>query len=165
MARPRKSASTKKGNSESKAQLQKRLELEQSMVGSSELVDHVPPYLDSYAQVYYLFIVENLKESNIPLANLDIPTIAQMSDCLSKMQQCDEVIASKGLIIDTVDRYGNPMLKENPAVKTKIQYLTKFNAMAGRMGMDVSSRASIAGAKIENERNAEDPLLQLLSNR
>jgi len=161
MSRLRKPASLKQGKSESKAQLKERAEMEERLKGNIDLFKEVPEYLDELAKEYYLFLVNELEISDI-LSNLDIPLLEQTADCLSKMRQADDIINSEGIIIRQLDRYGSEIIKEHPAVATKQKYLNQFRAMSQQLGLSPSSRAQLAGMKIEKKEEEEDPLLQLL---
>ncbi|AJO60821.1 MULTISPECIES: phage terminase small subunit P27 family [Bacillus] len=163
MARPRKPASLKQGHSESKAQLEERAEAEQELLGNDDLVNEIPEHLDELAQEYYKFLTTELEISNI-LCNLDIPLLEQTADCLSKMRQADEIINKEGLILNTIDRYGNDLIKEHPAVATKQKYLNQFRALSTQLGLSPASRAQLAGLKIEQKNEEEDPLLKLLKS-
>ncbi|PHE70491.1 phage terminase small subunit P27 family [Bacillus wiedmannii] len=161
MARPRKPASLKQGNSESQAQLEIRAEAEKRLMGNDNLLQDVPDYLDELAQAYYKFLVHELEISDI-LSNLDIPLLEQTADCLSKMRQADDIINEEGIIIKQTDRYGNEMIKEHPAVGTKQKYLNQFRALSTQLGLSPASRAQLAGMKIEKKEEDEDPLLKVL---
>ena len=111
MARQRKPAALKQGKSESKAQLQQRKQIEDMLNGDDDLVYSVPQNLDAKGQVFYQFIVEELRHANI-LTNIDIPLIEQTADCLSKMRDCDIMLEKNGLFYEELDRYGNSKLVE-----------------------------------------------------
>lgn len=161
MARPRKPASLKQGKSETKEQLKIRAEAEERLMGNTNLLKDTPDYLDELAQAYYNFLVHELEISDI-LSNLDIPLLEQTADSLSKMRQCDDILNEEGLILRTFDRYGNDLIKEHPAVGTKQKYLNQFRALSTQLGLSPSSRAQLAGMQIEQQRDDEDPLLQIL---
>ncbi|MEK5205248.1 phage terminase small subunit P27 family [Bacillus sp. FSL R10-2789] len=161
MARPRKPASLKQGKSETQAQLEIRAEAEKRLMGNDNLLQEVPDYLDELAQAYYKFLVHELEISDI-LSNLDIPLLEQTADCLSKMRQADDIINEEGIIIKQIDRYGNEMIKEHPAVGTKQKYLNQFRALSTQLGLSPASRAQLAGMKIEKKEEDEDPLLKVL---
>ena len=110
MARQKKPACLKQGKSESKAQLQQRQQIEEMLSGDDELVYSVPQNLDSKGQIFYKFIVDELRHSNI-LTNIDIPLLEQTADCLSKMRECDILIEKMGLFYEELDRYGNKTLE------------------------------------------------------
>ena len=161
MAAPRKPASLKQGKSESKAQLKIRAEQEEKLKGNTNLFKDVPDHLDELAQEYYQFMVTELEISDI-LSNLDIPLLEQTADCLSKMRQADSIINEQGIIIEQIDRAGNEIIKEHPAVGTKQKYLNQFRALSNQLGLSPASRASLAGMKLDKQEEDEDPLLQLL---
>lgn len=161
MARPRKPATLKQGKSETKAQLEIRAEAERRLMGNDDLLQDIPDYLDPLAQAYYKFLVNELEISDI-LSNLDIPLLEQTADCLSKMRQADDIINEEGIILNTIDRYGNEIIKEHPAVSTKQKYLNQFRALSTQLGLSPASRAQLAGMKVEKQEQEEDPLLKIL---
>ena len=163
MAMPRKPASLKKGNTESKEMLKERELLEEKLRGNDNLLEEVPAHLDEYAKEYYVFLIEELKESGL-LCNLDIPTIANAADCVSKMIECDNIINRDGLIEVSYDKFGTPIKKENPAIKTKHNYMTKYVQLSNALGLDPSSRASLAAKKIEAKETQASPLMQILND-
>lgn len=161
MSRQRKPACLKQGKSESKAQLKQREQIENMLKGDDELVYSIPQNLDPKAQVFYQFIVQELKHSNI-LTNIDIPLLEQTADCLSKMRECDIMIEKMGLFYEELDRYGNKKIVENVAMKTKLNLMTKYGQFCNALGMSPSSRAALASKKIEAKEEEQDPLLTLL---
>ena len=161
MSRQRKPACLKQGKSESKAQLKQREQIEQMLSGDDDLVYSVPQNLDSKAQVFYQFIVEELRHSNI-LTNIDIPLVEQTADCLSKMRECDILIEKMGLFYEELDRYGNAKIVENVAMKTKLNLMTKYSQYCNALGMSPSSRAALASKKAEVKEEQQDPLLSIL---
>lgn len=161
MSRMKKPAVLKQGKSESKAQIKARQQIEEMLQGDDELVYSVPQNLDCKGQVFYKFIVEELRHSNI-LTNIDIPLLEQTADCLSKMRECDIMIEKNGLFYEELDRYGNSKIVENIAMKTKFNLMTKYNQFCNALGMSPSSRAALATKKAEVVENETDPLLKLL---
>lgn len=161
MPRQKKPACLKQGKSESKAQLQQRQQIEEMLSGDDGLVYSVPQNLDSKGQIFYKFIVDELRHSNI-LTNIDIPLLEQTADCLSKMRECDILIEKMGLFYEELDRYGNKKIVENVAMKTKLNLMTKYNQLCNMLGMSPSSRAALASKKAEVKEQEKDPLLQLL---
>lgn len=161
MARKKKPATLKTGKDENKAWIQSRMEEEDKLKGDNKLLYDIPEYLDELAQNYYVFLVKELEASDI-LCNLDKPTLEQTADCLSKIRQADEEINKNGLMLVTMDRYGMEIVKEHPAVKTKHTYLQRYMALANALGLDPSSRASLAAKKLEAKDKEEDELLKIL---
>lgn len=162
--RPRKPASSRVGNWGNKEDKEKAIELEKEIKGKDDKIFEIPENLDEVGKIYYQFLVEELKETGV-LSNLDIPLLTQTSDCLSKMQQADEILNQSGLMISEQDRYGNEKLKEHPMVKTKQNYLSQFRALATQLGMSPSSRAQLAELKLSKQQNDSDPVLQLLNGQ
>lgn len=161
MAPPRKPAALKKGKSETKAQLRIREEQEQRLMGNTDMLHSVPDYLDALAKAYYKFLISELEISGL-LTNLDIPLLEQTADSLSKLRQCDDMLNKDGIIVRQNDRYGNEIIKEHPAVKVKMQYMSIFKTLSSQIGMSPSSRAQLAGMQIQKDAEDSDPLLQLL---
>lgn len=161
MARPRMPASAKQGKSETKEQLAIREEMEKQLLGETDKVSHIPEHLNPLAQVYYEYLVTELEVSGL-LSNLDIPVLEQTADSLSKIRECDDNLNAEGLVITKTDRYGHENAIENPYVKIKMAYLNQFRALANQLGLSPSSRAALAGKKIEAKEVAEDPMLKIL---
>ena len=78
------------------------------------------------------------------------------------MRQADDIINEEGIILNTIDRYGNELIKEHPAVSTKQKYLNQFRALSTQLGLSPASRAQLAGMKIDKQEQEQDPLLQIL---
>ena len=111
MARQKKPASQIKGKTINKAIQQKLMEEEQKLLTNTDSIyDIIPDNLDDVAKQYYKFLVTELKDTNI-LCDLDITTVANAADCISKMQECDYIIQSEGLFEKTIDRFGNEVKK------------------------------------------------------
>lgn len=161
MPRPKKPAALKQGKSETKAQLKIREDAEMRLMGNADKLKTVPDYLDTLAQVYYEFLVNELEISGL-LTNLDVKLVEQCADAMSKLRQCDDIINREGIIISTFDGRGNEVLKEHPAVKSKMSYLNAFKTLSSQLGMSPASRAQLAGMQVQKQEEDQDPLLQLL---
>ena len=55
--------------------------------------------------------MNELKDTGV-LCNVDKPTLEQTADCLSKIRQADEIINQEGIMVESMDRYGNISAKE-----------------------------------------------------
>lgn len=161
MARAKKPASLKKGQSESLAEKKHRQEIEEALKGADDKVFKVPAYLTKDEKLYYKFLIDNLEISGL-LCNLDIPLLEQTSNCLYVMRQCDDAIRKEGILIQSFDKYGNEKLIQNPAIKVKLDFMTKYNQLCNQLGLSPSSRASLAGKQIDAQQESEDPVLKLL---
>lgn len=161
MARQKRPASLKKGNSETKAQLKRREEIEKSLMGNTDEVKNIPEYLTKEEQIYYKWLINEIEISGL-LTNLDIPLIEQTANCLHVMRTCDDHIRENGLLITKCDRYGNIEDKPNPSIKIKLDYQSKYNALCNQLGLSPAARSSLAGKQIEAKQEESDPLLQIL---
>lgn len=160
MARPRKPANLKGGKSESKEELKNRDLIEQALKGNTDDVENAPEHLNNIEQLYYKWLIKEIKSSNI-ISNLDKPLLEQVANCLWVMFECDEHIREVGLLVKKLDRYGIEEEKENPSIKIKLNYQTKYLAFCGQLGLSPSSRASLAGSALSEEIKKEDKFLQL----
>lgn len=158
---PRKPAEVKAGKSETKEHLDERAKVEEEMAGNKDRITNVPEILDSLGKEYYKVLIEDLSEAAF-LSNLDIPLLTQTADCLSKMQQADEIIDEAGLMYVTYDKMGNAIPKEHPMVGTKQKYLNQYRALCTQLGLSPSARASLSEMKVQAAKNEEDPVMKLL---
>lgn len=161
MVRPRKPAQVKAGKSETKEHLNERSKVEEQMAGNNDRIKDVPETLDSLGKEYYKILIGDLSEAAF-LSNLDIPLLTQTADCLSKMQQADEIIDEDGIMYVTYDKMGNKIPKEHPMVGTKQKYLNQYRALCTQLGLSPSARASLSEMKVQAAKNEEDPVLQIL---
>ena len=161
MVRPRKPAQVKAGKSETKEHLNERSKIEEQMAGNNDRIKDVPETLDSLGKEYYKILIGDLSEAAF-LSNLDIPLLTQTADCLSKMQQADEIIDEDGIMYVTYDKMGNKIPKEHPMVGTKQKYLNQYRALCTQLGLSPSARASLSEMKVQAAKNEEDPVLQIL---
>lgn len=161
IGRPRRPAETKSGKSETKAHLDERADVEKTMAGSNDRIENVPDQLDDLGKEYYKELIEDLSEASF-LSNLDIPLLTQTADCLSKMQQADEILKEENIIYDTFDKFGNKIPKEHPAVGIKQKYLNQFRALSTQLGLSPSARASLSEMKVQAKKDDEDPVAQIL---
>lgn len=160
-ARARVPASQKKGKSESKATLKRRAEIEEMLKGNDNEVYIAPAYLSEEEKIYYKFIVDELKVLNI-LSNVDKFLLEQAATCLATIRQCDDHIRANGLLVASYDKYGNIEEKENPSIKIKLNFMTKYNSICNQLSLSPAARASIAGKQLEAKQETEDPLLKIL---
>lgn len=161
LSRPRKPSSLKKGKSESKEQLAKREEIERQLMGNSDDVKSIPEYLNEEEKVYYKWLVNEIEICGL-ITNLDKPLLEQTANCLWVMNQCDEHIRKNGILIQKVDKFGLIEEKENPSIKIKLSYQTKYASLCNQLGLSPASRAALASRKMEAKENDEDPVIKVL---
>lgn len=161
MARQRKPSSLKKGNSENKRQLAEREAIEKQLMGNSDDVKSVPEYLSEEEKVYYRWLIEEIEICGI-ITNLDKPLLEQTANCLWVMHQCDAHIRENGVLVSKSDRFGLIEEKENPSIKIKLAYQSKYASLCNQLGLSPAARASLAGKKAEAKEQENDVLLKIL---
>ena len=150
MARTKLPAKLQKGNTWSKEQLAELDRLEREMGGNDDIIDEIPEHLDEFGKVYYKYLIKNLRESKIPVSNLDKPTIEMVADCLSKIYQCQVAINEQGLTTTKIDKNGNEALVANPHIKIMHDFQAKFIQMSSTLGLTPSARSTIASIRMSN---------------
>lgn len=161
MARQRKPSSLKKGNSENKRQLAEREAIERQLMGNSDDVKSIPEYLSEEEKVYYRWLTEEIEICGI-ITNLDKPLLEQTANCLWVMHQCDSHIRENGVLVSKADRFGLIEEKENPSIKIKLAYQSKYASLCNQLGLSPAARASLAGKKAEAKEQENDVLLKIL---
>lgn len=161
MVRQRKPSSLKQGKSESKAQLAEREAIEKQLMGNADNVKSIPEYLTNEEKIYYEWLVNEIEICGL-VTNLDKPLLEQTANCLWVMHKCDAHIREKGILVQKVDRFGLIEEKENPSIKVKLSYQSKYQTLCNSLGLSPSARAALAGKKIEAKENEDDPLLKML---
>lgn len=163
MARMSKPSSIRKGKDLNKEELSRREEIEKRLMGSDDNVENIPEHLQEEEQIYYKWVVSELKETGV-LTNIDIPLIEQVAHCIHIMRLCSDEISMNGILVDGADKYGNPIPKENPAIKIELNYMSKYGQLCNQLGLSPSARANLASKKIEKKEEEQDPLLQALKD-
>lgn len=161
MARQRKPSSLKQGKSENKEQLAEREAIERQLMGNSDDVSSIPDYLSDEEKIYYEWLINEIEICGI-ITNLDKPLIEQTANCLWVMHKCDMHIRENGVLVAKTDRFGLVEEKENPSIKIKLAYQSKYQTLCNSLGLSPSARASLAGKKIEAKENEEDLVLKVL---
>lgn len=161
MARVSKPSSLRTDRKVSKAELQRRAEIEEQLMGNSDDVHSVPEYLNEYEKIYYTWLTHEIEISGL-ITNIDKPLLEQTANCLFIMRQCDDHINKNGILVEKTDRYGNCEEKENPSIKIKLNYMTKYASLCNQLGLSPAARATLAGKAAQQAAEANDPLLQIL---
>lgn len=164
MARPKKPASLQTGHTYSKAQLEEMARLEEEICGNDDVVYFVPEYLNEYAKIYYRYLVDNLRESGVKISNLDKPLIETTADCLSRIYIARKAIDEQGMVLKKIDKNGNEQLITSPYVKIHLDYMTKLTQLTSRLGLDPSSRSTLASMQIEGKEEEQDEVLNLIKS-
>lgn len=164
MPRPKKPANLQRGHTYSKSQLEEMARLEEEICGNDDVVYLVPEYLNEYAKIYYRYLVDNLRESGVKISNLDKPLIETTADCLSRIYVARKSIDEQGMVLKKIDKNGNEQLITSPYVKIHLDYMTKLTQLTSRLGLDPSSRSTLASMQIENKEDEQDEVLNLIKS-
>ena len=106
----------------------------------------------------------NLRESKIPVSNLDKPTIEMVADCLSKIYQCQVAINEQGLTMTKLDKNGKEVIVANPHIKIMHDFQAKFIQMSSTLGLTPSARSTIASIRMNNVDNEQDNIMEIIKN-
>lgn len=163
MPRASKPSSVRKGKDLNKKEKERLNEIEERLKGDTDQLENVPQHLTEEEKIYYKWIIKELKCTDV-LSNIDIPLIEQTAHCIYILRKCSDEIKNHGILVNGADKYGNPIPKENPAIKIDINYMTKYGQLCNQLGLSPSARASLAQRKVEEKEKKEDPILQALQD-
>ena len=150
MARPCKSAKVLTECSQTKAEINSRIEHENKLKGESNKISP-PKYLSKEQKKIFKFIVNNLKASGI-LGNLDIYILTICSIAIDRLQ------AIESLINKDIDNLYNKDL-----MSSKDKYTKDLFRCCNELSLSPQSRAKLANINLQSKEDELDPLLNLLS--
>lgn len=151
MARPTKPASLSQTHRYSKEEKRKMDIVEREMSKYADNISSVPVEIenDEIAIQYYQALVHNILQAGIPISDIDIPLLSQASFALSMSYQAKQDIYKHGTIEEKYDRNGNMVGTSIRAiVKIEQSYSEQYSKIAIRLGLDPTSRATIARTQI-----------------
>ena len=149
MARPCKSAKVLTECSQTKEEMNERIEQEERLKGKGEL--RPPDYLNERQLQLFWFIVNNLEEAGL-LGALDTFILTTCVIAIDRLEFIEKRINDK------------PSLMHNKeCMKIKDTYTKDFIRCCNELSLSPQSRAKLANINMIAQQNAEDPLLQLLN--
>lgn len=149
MARPCKSAKVLTECSQTKEEMNERIEQEERLKGKGEL--RPPDYLNERQLQLFWFIVNNLEEAGL-LGALDTFILTTCVIAIDRLEFIEKRINDK------------PSLMHNKeCMKIKDTYTKDFLRCCNELSLSPQSRAKLANINMIAQQNAEDPLLQLLN--
>lgn len=162
MARPTKPAKIVASH-RSTEEKENRKKAEESMRGKSDKIKNVPRWLDDKAKTEYKKLYEEIKELDI-CSNLDINALAMIATCMARIKECEEVLKKEGIMVKT-EKNGVIVTAEHPAIKTQLKYMDMLKKYMNEVNLfSPSGRAKLALAKLNNDKEKDDPLLRILSD-
>lgn len=148
MARPCKSAKVLTECSQTKAEMNERIEQEERLKGKGEL--NPPDYLNERQFQLFWFIVNNLDETGV-LGALDTFILTTCVIAIERLEFIERKINAK------------PSLMNNKeCMKIKDTYTKDFLRCCNELSLSPQSRAKLANINMIAQQNAEDPLLAIL---
>lgn len=149
MPRPCKSVKVLDKYSQTKAEIQIRLDNEEKLKGGAGKIIS-PSYLNINQKKIFKYIVAELKASGI-LGNLDIFILTSCVIAIDRLQEIEGMINSD---FDTV------MNKDLMSAKDK--YTKDLFRCTNELSLSPQSRAKLSNINLQAEQNSADPLLKLL---
>lgn len=148
MARPCKSINVMSRDM-SKEEFSARQENENQLRGNCDKITP-PEYLCKEAKEIFYYIVDELEVAGI-LGNLDVSILAICSNAICRIQEAERVL--------------NEDIFNKEALKVSEKYTREFFRCCNELALSPQSRAKFANIRVQGEREATDPLEQILKKR
>ena len=148
MARPCKSINVMSRDM-SKEEFTARQENENQLRGRSDNIV-APDYLCDEAKAIFYWIVDELEAAGI-LGNLDTSILAICSNAIFRIEQAEKAL--------------NEDIFNKEALKVSEKYTREFFRCCNELALSPQSRAKMANIRVQAEREAQDPLEQILKKR
>ena len=149
MARPCKSASLLTECSQTKEEIEKRIENEEKLKGNADKIDP-PDYLSENQRDLFYYIKKELEESKL-LSNLDVYILAKCVIAIDRLQYIEQKINQ------------NPkLLLQSQFMANKKAYDADFFRCCNELSLSPQSRAKLSNINLLAEQEKEDPLLKVL---
>lgn len=152
MSRPCKSAKVLTECSQTKDEIQDRINTENRLKGKGDKISP-PSYLTPNQKKIFKYIVDQLKESGI-LGNLDVYILTTCSIALDRIQEVERLINKKDEDIS---------LRE--LLRIKEVYTKDFFRCCNELSLSPQSRAKLSNINLQAKQEREDPLLKILKNK
>lgn len=149
MARPCKSAKVLTECSQTKEEINKRIETENLLRGDDDNIV-APPYLSKKQADIFNFIVEELKNSGI-LGNLDTYILTTCVIAIDRLQKIESMINEDC-----------QLLFDKSLLSAKDKYTKDLFRCCNELSLSPQSRAKMANINLQAKEKEEDKLLQIL---
>ena len=148
MARPCKSARVITKYSQTKKEINARLENERALKGSSTL--SVPDYLNERQKALFNFIVKELEKADI-LGGLDTYIL---ETCVIAIDRLKEI---ETMINDNFD-----LITDSKIMSAKDKYTKDLYRCCNELSLSPQSRARLANINLQAKMDEKDPVLSLI---
>ena len=150
MARPCKSIKFISECSQTKAEMQTRLNTEEKLKGQAGNI-RPPTYLNIKQKKLFKYIVKELKASGI-LGNLDIYILSSCVIAIDRLQEIERMINEEFKMVMDKDLMG-----------AKDKYTKDLFRCTSELSLSPQSRAKLSNINLQAGQNKEDPLLKIVS--
>lgn len=152
MARPCKSAKVLTESSQTIAEIEERIEVEEKLKGGADKISP-PSYLNKRQKEIFAYIVDQLKESGI-LGNLDVYILTQCSIAIDRLREIETMINK-----DKSNLYNKDLLS------AKDKYTKDLYRCSNELSLSPQSRAKLGNINLQAKQKESDPVLKLVHKR
>lgn len=152
MARPSKSAKVLTDCSQTKEEIQERIDNEEKLKGKADKINP-PDYLNSNQVDLFNYIKNELEESKL-LSNLDVYILSKCAIAIDRLQFIEKKVNDNPKLL----------LVQNPLMSNKKNYDNDFFRCCNELSLSPQSRAKLANINLIAQQDKEDPLLKALNN-
>lgn len=149
MARPTKSAKVLTECSQTKAEINSRIQAEDKLKGAADSI-FPPGHLNTNQKKIFSYIVKELQASKI-LGNLDIYILSACAIAIDRLQEIEKIINKD------IER-----LMDKSLLSAKEKYSKEFFRCCNELSLSPQSRAKLGNINMQAEQEKVDPLLKAL---
>ena len=149
--RPAKPAIMLSDCSQTKEEIQNRVENEEKLKGNSDKIN-APDYLDD-KQVDLFDYIKNELEASKLLSNLDVFILAKCAIAISRLQYIEKKVNDNPRLL----------LVQNPLMSNKKNYDAEFFRCCNELSLTPAARAKLGNINLLAEEEKDDPVTKALS--
>jgi len=149
--RPAKPAIMLSDCSQTKEEIQNRVENEEKLKGNSDKIN-APDYLDNNQVELFNYIKNELEASKL-LSNLDVFILAKCAIAISRLQYIEKKVNDNPRLL----------LVQNPLMSNKKNYDADFFRCCNELSLTPAARAKLGNINLLAEEEKDDPVTKALS--
>lgn len=149
MGRPCKSAKLLTECSQTKDEIEQRIQIEEALKGESQLIP--PEYLNEKQKALYVFIADELKEAEI-LCGLDTYILETCVIAIDRLQT-----------IETIMNTNLDWVSNGKLMNVKDKYTKDLYRCCNELSLSPQSRAKLANINLQHKEDKNDPVVNLLN--
>ena len=151
MARPCKSAKVLTECSQTKNEINRRIETEDKLKGMADKIKP-PTYLNQKQKKIFKYIVSELKASGI-LGNLDVFILSTCSIAIDRLQEIEKMIN------EDITK-----LTDKDLMSSKDKYTKDLFRCCSELSLSPQSRSKLSNLNLQAQQTQQDPLLKVLGS-